>query len=89
MPHTIHKILSLCLLMGVALSFHSYSQSKVINSGWQFSEDQSNWQTVNIPHTWNKTDAFDDLRGYRRGLGYYQKQVFIPLEESDKIHYLK
>ncbi|WP_178990461.1 glycoside hydrolase family 2 TIM barrel-domain containing protein [Winogradskyella schleiferi] len=89
MPHTIRKILPLFLLMCVALSFHSYSQSKVINSGWQYSENKTDWQTINIPHTWNSEDAFDDVSGYRRGLGYYKKQVFIASDESDKIHYLK
>lgn len=67
----------------------AFSQSKTINSGWQFSENQSTWQTVNIPHTWNKEDAFDDEQGYRRGLGYYKKHIFIPKEEQKNVHYLK
>ena len=65
------------------------SQHKTINSGWQFSEDNKTWLTVNIPHTWNNEDAFDDTSGYRRGLGYYKKQVYISSEEKNKIHYLK
>ncbi len=83
-----HKWIILILLC-VVFSFDVFSQSKIINSGWQFSEDKTTWETVNIPHTWNKLDAFDDQSGYRRGLGYYKKQVFIPLEEKDKILYLK
>lgn len=77
------------ILLCVVFSFNVNSQSKIINSGWQFSEDNTNWETINIPHTWNDKDAFDDQSGYRRGLGYYKKQVFIPLEEKDKILYLK
>ncbi|WP_051238748.1 glycoside hydrolase family 2 [Gaetbulibacter saemankumensis] len=65
------------------------AQHKIINSGWQYSEDKTSWQTVNIPHTWNLKDAFDDTPGYRRGLGYYRKQLFIASEENNKIHYLK
>ena len=76
----------LSLILGIQMVF---SQHKIINSGWQYSEDKTNWETVNIPHTWNKEDAFDDIPGYRRGLGYYQKQIFVSSVEKDKIHYLK
>lgn len=65
------------------------AQNSMINSGWQFSEDHTQWEAVNLPHTWNINDAFDDQPGYRRGLGYYKKQVFISSEEKDKKHYLK
>ena len=65
------------------------SQTKIINSGWQYSENKVNWETVNLPHTWNQEDAFDDEPGYRRGKGHYRKQVFISSEQKNKIHYLK
>ncbi|MDN3491120.1 glycoside hydrolase family 2 TIM barrel-domain containing protein [Winogradskyella bathintestinalis] len=84
-----NKLNSLPLLLCVAFSFQIFAQSKVINSGWQFSENKTNWETINIPHTWNKLDAFDDASGYRRGLGYYKKQVFIASEEIEKVHYVK
>ena len=89
MSHKIYKIFSLCLFICATFSFNSHAQSKIINSGWQFSEDQSVWGNVNIPHTWNDKDAFDDAPGYRRGLGYYKKQIFIASAESNNIHYLK
>ncbi|WP_299120769.1 glycoside hydrolase family 2 TIM barrel-domain containing protein [uncultured Winogradskyella sp.] len=88
MPHIKNKIY-LYLLFCVAFLCKIGAQSKTINSGWQFSEDKTSWQTVNIPHTWNNLDAFDDEVGYRRGLGYYKKQIFIAAQESDKIQYLK
>ncbi|SDS18497.1 beta-galactosidase [Winogradskyella sediminis] len=76
-------------MLCVAYSYLGFSQTKTINSGWQFSEDKTNWQTVNIPHTWNQDDAFDDDLGYRRGLGYYQKHIFFSSETSANNHYLK
>lgn len=76
-------------LFFIAFLPEAFSQSSIINSGWQFSEDKTHWETVNLPHTWNKDDAFDDERGYRRGFGYYQKQIFISAQANDKIHYLK
>lgn len=78
-------ILILCLTFTVEI----FAQKSIINSGWQFSENQTTWETVNLPHTWNRLDAFDDKPGYRQGFGYYKKQVFIPSEEKEKIHYLK
>ncbi|WP_092444941.1 glycoside hydrolase family 2 TIM barrel-domain containing protein [Winogradskyella sediminis] len=89
MPHMICKIYPLFLMLCVAYSYLGFSQTKTINSGWQFSEDKTNWQTVNIPHTWNQDDAFDDDLGYRRGLGYYQKHIFFSSETSANNHYLK
>lgn len=89
MPHITFKTKSLYVLLCVAFLFKSFSQSKTLNSGWQFSENKTTWQTVNIPHNWNQDDAFDDTPGYRRGLGYYQKHFFISSEEKDNNHYLK
>lgn len=88
MPHITIKI-SFYLLFCVVFSNKISAQSKLINSGWQFSENKNTWETVNIPHTWNMDDAFDDKSGYRRGLGYYQKKIFIPSEEKQNVHYLK
>lgn len=42
-----------------------------------------NWQTVNIPHTWNNIDATDDTPGYYRGVGWYKKAMFIEVN-ADK-----
>ncbi|WP_123812081.1 glycoside hydrolase family 2 TIM barrel-domain containing protein [Mangrovimonas sp. DI 80] len=80
-------VLFLVFLIGISVEI--LGQTKTINSGWQYSEDKVEWQSVNIPHTWNLEDAFDDQPGYRRGLGCYKKQVFIASEEKEKIHYLK
>ncbi|MCK7590676.1 malectin domain-containing carbohydrate-binding protein [Subsaxibacter sp. CAU 1640] len=80
----------ICLMaLWMVFSFTSFSQQQIINSGWQFSEDKTNWETINIPHTWNDKDAFDDEPGYRRGKGYYKKQLFLSKSQSDNIHYLK
>ncbi|WP_335974542.1 glycoside hydrolase family 2 TIM barrel-domain containing protein [Gaetbulibacter jejuensis] len=89
MPHIKYKTFSLVLMACVASLFLSHAQSKIINSGWQFSEDKIHWQTVNIPHTWNDKDAFDDESGYRRGLGYYKKQIYVSSQDKDQIFYLK
>lgn len=89
MPHIKYKTFSLVLMACVASLFLSHAQSKIINSGWQYSEDKIHWQTVNIPHTWNDKDGFDDESGYRRGLGYYKKQIYVSSQDKDQIFYLK
>ena len=77
------------LVLWVIFSLASFAQQNVINSGWQFSENKKDWSTINVPHTWNAEDAFDDERGYRRGLGYYKKQLFFANEQKKNVHYLK
>ncbi|WP_088323756.1 glycoside hydrolase family 2 TIM barrel-domain containing protein [Polaribacter tangerinus] len=65
------------------------SQEKIINSGWQFQLDKDKqWQTVNLPHTWNLEDAFDDDFGYYRGVGTYKKQLFFTKKDANLIHYI-
>lgn len=89
MPHINLKMFLLTLVLCVASPFFCISQSKTINSGWQYSENKTQWQAVNIPHTWNDKDAFDDDSGYRRGLGFYKKQIFVSSQDKDQILYLK
>lgn len=59
-----------------------------INDGWKFIKgspfeaqltgcDDSSWETVNIPHTWNDKDADDETPGFYRGPVWYRKQLFI------------
>ncbi|MEZ4802965.1 MAG: glycoside hydrolase family 2 TIM barrel-domain containing protein [Gelidibacter sp.] len=86
-----YKMTYILIVLCVVFSFPTKAQKNVINSGWQFTLDstKTHWQTVNIPHTWNKEDAFDDKPGYYRGLGFYKKQLFISQEQKGKVHYLK
>ena len=89
-PQMTHTMKLIFTLLSVVFSYHVVAQQTIINSGWQFTLDstKSNWQTVNIPHTWNKEDAFDDEKGYYRGIGWYQKQLFVSNQKKDLIHYL-
>ena len=59
-----------------------------INDSWKFKYfdsqiadaqlpdfDTSDWDRINIPHTWNINDAKDDTSNYRRGIGWYRKNI--------------
>lgn len=74
------------------LNAQSVRQSETINDGWRFLNqgiafgqnptlvDDSTWGIVNIPHTWNATDPFDDAKSYDRGIGWYRKQLQLSKE---------
>lgn len=60
--------------------------SYTINDNWKFSIDDltgaekpgvpdKDWETVNLPHTWNVRDAFDDVPEYRRGASWYRRRL--------------
>lgn len=66
-----------------------------INDGWKFTKgspfeaqltgcDDSSWETVNIPHTWNDKDADDETPGFYRGPVWYRKQLFIDKSQEER-----
>lgn len=66
----------LALLCISAAGAPRYERS--INDGWSFHKDRDiNVETVSLPHTWNAQDAADDEPGYYRGVGWYEKAVYI------------
>ncbi|MCP9198473.1 malectin domain-containing carbohydrate-binding protein [Gramella sp. GC03-9] len=81
---------SLFLFLLISSSFlHAQRIEKAINSGWEFQlENQEESTTVNIPHSWNSEDAFND-GAYFRGKGTYSKEIFIPQDWNDKAVFLK
>jgi len=65
-----------------------------LNQNWYYLEDNlkniagidksgCDWEKTDLPHTWNKTDATDNIPGYRRGSGWYQKNIYIPYFNDD------
>ncbi|MBQ5823877.1 MAG: glycoside hydrolase family 2 protein, partial [Clostridia bacterium] len=54
-----------------------------INTGWLFSKTAdsapaalpADWDSVNLPHTWNADDGQDGGNDYHRGTCYYAKQL--------------
>lgn len=71
--------------------------SYTINDGWKFKLqgsayarendfDDEGWLTVQLPHTWNSKDPFDNDRDYIRGIGWYRKNLNVdPLLKQKKI----
>lgn len=66
-----------------------------IHDNWKFSPkgiayaetvqaNDSDWELVSLPHTWNAKDPFDDDRTYRRGISWYRKQLELDQRFFDK-----
>lgn len=66
-----------------------------LNDGWRFlpagvayafeeDYDDSGWERVSLPHTWNSKDPFDDDGTYKRGIGWYRKELHLDSRFKDK-----
>jgi len=73
----------------------SFAQTKMnINNDWLYLENHtsnlseaqknSNWVSLNLPHTWNAEDATDLSPGYRRDASWYQKKLNIPQIDKNR-----
>lgn len=93
-----HKNVLLKITVFFFLSFiatvnvHAQKSSRItlnMNEAWQFVKEEnptenSQWQTVHLPHTWNKDDVMDDEPGYYRGAAWYKKTFAVGKELTDK-----
>lgn len=46
--------------------------------------DDSSWDTIDLPHTWNAFDVSDEESGYWRGIGWYRKHFSIDKKYAGK-----
>ncbi len=51
--------------------------------------DDSSWEQICLPHTWNAQDCCDDIPGYFRGTGWYRKQFQLGSELRGKRVFLE
>jgi beta-galactosidase len=86
-PHLLYVAALLLCAQPLAAQRVQYT----INSGWRYHADGLNlaekpansdetWERVNIPHTWNASDPFDDTPSYRRGVSWYRTR--LPLDQA-------
>ncbi|HJY06305.1 MAG TPA: glycoside hydrolase family 2 TIM barrel-domain containing protein, partial [Bryobacteraceae bacterium] len=55
----------------------------------QPSYDDSSWQHIALPHTWNSQDTMDAIAGYWRGIGWYRKHFMLDPKFSGKSIFLE
>lgn len=63
-----------------------------INKDWQYLEDNQHdvqlidkakdWESIDLPHTWNQWNAVDNAPGYRRDVSWYKKEIEFPNYEN-------
>ena len=87
--------LAILVLMVMPAAAASPRVRHTINEQWRYAPgpidkaeatgfDDSSWEPVNLPHTWNAVDAFDKTARYRRGVGWYRKALTIDPELRGK-----
>ena len=87
-----HLIVALVATLAFVGSANAARVVRTIDSGWKFALTADNaaasnfcdseWQLINLPHSWNAEDAFDDEDGYTRTIGWYRKTLHINKEED-------
>ena len=84
----------LCLFFTL-ICFSSQASRKeiLLNENWMFrfwhQVQHKSEERVNLPHTWNATDALSGKQDYFRGLGNYTKKINILPEWEGKRLYLR
>ena len=46
--------------------------------------DDTSWEQITLPHTWNSQDTMDAVAGYWRGIGWYRKHFKLDPKFSGK-----
>lgn len=76
------KRLQILALLLVAASAAWAQRTQIqFNNDWQFRfshQVQKDTRRVDLPHTWNLEDALSGQTDYKRGIGNYEKALFVP-----------
>lgn len=65
-----------------------------MNQNWQFLSSNNpklegismstDWESIDLPHSWNSLDATDMTPGYRRGAGWYKKILDFEVDDDKR-----
>lgn len=90
-----HLRLTFSALFAMAVSMQTLAQREniLINQDWDFrfshQVDKNSSRQVDLPHTWNAQDALSGKPDYKRGIGNYDKKLFIRSEWKGKRLFLR
>jgi beta-galactosidase len=75
----------LSILSNLTFAANLKESMRLLNDDWQYLENNTSelskvqtatqWQNIQLPHTWNATDTVDANPGYRRSASWYKKQL--------------
>ena len=82
------RLVSVVLFMLYGMSMFAQRQDILLNNDWNFrfshQVQKGTEVRVDLPHTWNAQDALSGNREYKRGIGNYEKNLFIRPEWKGK-----
>ena len=90
-----HLRLTFSALFAMAVSMQTLAQREniLINQDWNFrfshQVNKNSSRRVDLPHTWNAQDALSAKPEYKRGIGNYEKKLFIRSEWKGKRLFLR
>lgn len=82
------RLVSVVLFMLYGMSMFAQRQDILLNNDWNFrfshQVQKGAGVRVDLPHTWNAQDALSGKIDYKRGIGNYEKNLFIRPEWKGK-----
>ena len=82
------SLVSVVLFMLYGMSMFAQRQDILLNNDWNFrfshQVQKGTEVRVDLPHTWNAQDALSGKIDYKRGIGNYEKNLFIRPEWKGK-----
>ena len=93
------KLCFVYIIIVIVISAHAQRNQYSVNESWKFFRadcdsaqyngyDDSRWNAINLPHSWNDKDVLDDEPGYYRGIGWYRKNLVIGKSQENQQVYL-
>ena len=83
-----NRLVSVVLFMLYGMSMFAQRQDILLNNDWNFrfshQVQKGTEVRVDLPHTWNAQDALSGKIDYKRGIGNYEKNLFIRPEWKGK-----
>lgn len=83
-----NRLVSVVLFMLYGMSMFAQRQDILLNNDWNFrfshQVQKGTEVRVDLPHTWNAQDALSSKIDYKRGIGNYEKNLFIRSEWKGK-----
>lgn len=84
-------VMAICLCSAV-----SAREVISLDQGWKFVRedasgaaepafDDASWTTVDLPHTWNSSDATGGPQKYHRGPAWYRKRITLSPDQAGKV----
>lgn len=87
------RLVSVVLLMLYGMSMFAQRQDILLNNDWNFrfshQVQKGTEVRVDLPHTWNAQDALSGKIDYKRGIGNYEKNLFIRPEWKGKRFFIR